>query len=157
MPQVPAEWEPIEEFGTISAKLIAKYPDRWAGIDPGDIIAYGCTNKDRPENKKNAKPYEMSGETEPESFTNAKKYFVKLYMTDWDARDEVGRQWLVCSALERIDKENPDSGKVSGFDYKDQSVLVRTLGADWHMRGDLPDLLRDDVEFVEEATVKKEA
>lgn len=149
MPQIPAEWKPIEEFAVVAEKLIAKYPDRWAGIEPNWIIAYGCTNKDRPESKKNAKPYDMSGEVAPESFTNSKKYFVKLFMSDWEGRDEVGRQWLVCSALERIDKENPDSGKVNGFDYKDQSVLVRTVGADWHTRSNLPDLLREDVEFVE--------
>ena len=149
MPQVPAEWEPIKEFNRIAEKLIARYPERWSGIDPDWLIAYGCTNKDQPDDKR-SKPYDMSGETEPESFTNSKKYFIKMFMSSWEGRDDICRQWLVLSALERIDKENPDSGKITGLDYKDQGVIVRTIGADWHTRSNLPDILKDNIELVED-------
>lgn len=136
------EWEQIEEFDVLAAKIVEAYPERFAMIDAGSIIAYGIVNKDKPE--KNTKPYEMSGVREPECFNSNKRYFVKLYMTDWEARDETNKQWLVLSALERIDKDDPESGKVLGFDYKDQGLLVRTVGADWQTKGNLPDLLSSE-------------
>ncbi len=148
MPQIAAEWEEIPDFTTMASRLIEKYPDRFAGVDPDWIIAYGQTNKDRPEGK--TKPYEMSGIPEPESFTNSKKYIVKLFMSEWEGRDEKCKLGLVFSALERIDKEHPEKGKVSGYDYKDQATLVRTFGVDWHTRSNLPDLLKEDIEFIEE-------
>jgi hypothetical protein len=55
--------------------------------------------------------------------------------------------WLVFSALQRIDTEKP--GKIKPLDYADQEELVTTLGANWHERGDLPDLLTDDIDFIE--------
>lgn len=133
------EWEQIEEFDTMAAKMVEMYPERFGVIDSSSVIAYGVINKDKPAG--NTKPYEMSGVTEPESFNSNKKYFVKLYMTDWEAKDDSGKEWTVFSALSRIDIEKPDSGKVLGFDYKDQGVIVRTIGADWHTRGNLPSLL----------------
>lgn len=147
MPNVKLEWERIDEFSKIAEKLVSKYPERFNGIDSKWIVAYGVVNKDKPE--KNSKAYDMTGETEPESYTNEKKYFVKMFMDDWDARSEQGRQWIVFSALSRIDAEDPASGKITGLDYKDQGVLVRTLGADWHNRGDLPDLLGSTVKFID--------
>lgn len=149
MAQIKPQWEEIAEFISMARHLVNKYPDRFAGIDPDWIVAYGCTNKDKPEGK--TKPYDMSGASEPESFTNSKKYFIKMFMSDWVSRSEENKLWVVFSALERVDKELPDSGKIGPFDYKDQGTLVRTLGADWHSRNRLPNLLTESVEIVEES------
>lgn len=145
MAQQKPEWKEIDEFVALAEKLIAKFPERFKGIDVSKIVAYGCTNKKRPEKK--LKPYEMSGETEPECFTNSKQYFVKFFMEDWNLANEELREWLVFSSLERIDLSNP--GKVLPYDYRDQSVIVRTVGADWQRRKDLPSLLRESVEIKE--------
>ncbi len=151
MSQTKPVWEQIKQFNTFAEQLIEKYPERFGKIEPIWFICYAITNKERPD--ANTKPYEMSGVTEPESFTNTKKYFVKLYLTDWDSRDEAGRKWLVFSALDRLDSDEPDNGKVRGFDYKDQATLVRTLGPDWHQRGNLPDPLLQDIRFVDEPQI----
>lgn len=148
MPQIPMQWEEIHEFVTMAEKLISHYPERYGKVDPKWIIAYGCTNKDLPEGK--TKPYEMSGASEPESFTNSKKYFIKFYMSDWESKTEEAKYWLVCSALERLDREIPDNGKVGPYDLKDQATLVRTLGVDWQYKSKLPHPLRDAVEFIEQ-------
>lgn len=148
MAQTAPQWTEIEDFANMAEKLIAKYPERFGKIEPKWMIGYAITNKEKPEGK--AKPYEMSGLTEPESFASEKKYFFKTYMNDWESRSEESKLLLVLSALERVDKENPESGKVGPLDYRDQSIMVRTFGADWIHKGRVPHLLNDDVEFYEE-------
>ena len=144
MAQIKPQWEEIPEFIQMSEKLVSKYPDRFGHVDVNDIVAYGCINKERPESK--SKLYEMSGEPEPENFTNSKKYFVKFFQVDWDNRVDAQKLLLVTSALSRID---PDTGKVGALDYRDQCVMVKTFGTDWQDRGDIPNVLTDSVNFRE--------
>lgn len=145
MAQTKPKWEEIPEFLSMAEKLVSKYPDRFNGIDVSKIVAYGCKNKDRPPKK--AKIYEMSGEPEPECFTNSKQYFVKFFMKDWDDRGEAQKLLLVFSALERIDRKNP--GKVMPLDYRDQSVMIHTVGTDWYEKDNVPNLLKDTVQIRE--------
>jgi hypothetical protein len=147
MAQVPPQWEEVPEFVEMGRKIIEKYPDRFSHVNPDWLIAYICINKTRPESK--TKLYEMSGQTEPEAFTNSKKYFVKMFHDVWEALPEENRLLLVFSALSRIDKEKPESGKVGGFDLHDQAVMARTFGVDWGLKGGVPNILRQDVDFVE--------
>jgi len=142
MAQIKPQWEEIDEFNSIALSLIEKYPEKFADIEPQQIVAYSCINKTRPE--RNKKPYEMSGSTPPESFTNTKMYFIKIFQDVWD-RTEEQKIALVFSVLGRIDTTNP--GKVRPLDYSDQETMVSTFGANWHERGDLPNLLKDDVEI----------
>jgi hypothetical protein len=143
--QIKPKWEEIGEFVQLAAKMVEKYPERFAGIDVNTIVAYGCVNKERPDKK--AKLYEMSGETEPESFTNSKVYFVKMFMNDWEGRSEAAKLLIVASALSRIDPQTP--GKVGPLDYRDQNIMVKTFGANWEDRGDVPHLLKDAINFRE--------
>ena len=105
-------------------------------------LHYVCVNKDRPE--RNHKPYEMAGSTPPESFTNSKSYFVKMFYDVWDRTDEQ-KLALVYSVLQRIDPQAP--GKIRPLDYSDQERMVSTFGANWHEKGDLPNLLTSSVDF----------
>lgn len=139
--QIKPKWEEIPEFTKMAEKLIAKYRDRFDGLDVSKIVAYGCTNKDRPEKK--AKVYDMVGEPEPECLTNSKQYFIKFFMKDWMDRAEAQKLLLVFSALERIDRDNP--GKIFPLDYRDQSIMVHTVGLDWSERDDVPNILKDTI------------
>lgn len=142
MAQIKPQWIEVEEFATMAAKLVEKYPERFGELDVDQLIAYACVNKDRPEGK--SRPYEMTGATPPESFTNSKTYFVKMFQNVWDQTQEQ-KVALVFSALSRIDPMNP--GKIKPLDYSDQEVMVENFGANWHDRGDLPDLLESDVDL----------
>lgn len=146
--QVPIQWEELTELKSMVEKLVEHYPERFAHIDVDWIIGYAAINKDKPDGKK---PWEILGSKEPESFTNSKKYFFTTYMDAWQARTDESRYWMVFAALERIDRDNPGSGKLKPLDYKDQGVLVRTIGPDWDSRGRLPHPLTADIDFVEEA------
>lgn len=140
MAQQQKVWVEVEEFMTMAAQLIEKYPERFSEIDLDRVAAYMCVNKERPE--KSTKPYDMSGATTPESLTNSKTYCIKMYQEVWDRTLEQ-KLALVFSALSRIDPTNP--GKVKSLDYSDQAEMVDSLGANWHERGNLPNLLKQDI------------
>ena len=146
MPQIKAEWEEIPEFIDIASKLKEKYTERFDHINVDLLVAYKCTNKTKPEKK--SKLYDMTGEGEPEAFTNPKKYFVKMFYDTWDNLSENNRIALVFSALSRIPADDPESGKVEGYDMHDQSFMARTLGVDWQTRTDIPNLLRESISFI---------
>ncbi len=142
MTQIKPVWTECEEFATMAAKLAEKFLERFGDIDVDQIIAYCCMNKDRPEGK--SKPYEMNGSSPPESFTNSKTYFVKIFNNVWEY-SRTQKLALVFSALSRIDPSSP--GKVKPLDYSDQEEMVNNFGANWHERDDLPDLLDGKVDI----------
>lgn len=150
--QKTPEWEEIAEFIELAKKLIDHYPGDLSHVDPNLIIAYKCTNKTKPEKK--TKLYDMSGQGEPEAFTNTKKYFIKLFYDVWDNMDEKNRLLIVLDALSRVDKEKPESGKVSGYDLHEQAFMARTFGVDWATRSDVPNILENNVRFIQEPIVE---
>lgn len=151
MAQIKPEWEEIPEFITMAKKLIEKYESELGHVDTNLIVAYKCVNKTKPESR--TKNYDMSGQSEPEAFTNTRKYFVKVFHDVWDNMDEKNRLLLVREALLRIDAENPESGKVAGYDLHAQSRMIRTFGVDWETRSDVPNILEDRVDLITEARV----
>ncbi len=142
MAQIKPVYNESEEFAEMAAKLVEKYPERFGEIDVDQIVAYTLMNKDRPDGK--SKPYEMTGTTPPESYTNSKTYFVAIYNNVWE-RTRSQKLALVFSTLSRIDPTSP--GKVKPLDYSDQEEMVSNFGANWHERDDLPDLLSGNVDI----------
>jgi len=151
MAQIKPEWEEISEFITMAKKIIEKYESEVGHVDPDLLVAYKCINKTKPESR--TKLYSMSGQGEPEAFTNTKKYFVTVFHDTWDNMDESNRLLMVYEALQRIDVENPESGKVSGYDLHAKSGMVRTFGVDWETRSDVPNILENRVSLVTEPRV----
>jgi len=148
--QTPVIWEEIPEVTQLAEKLIEHFPEKFGGIKSEWIIGYGIANKDKPDGKK---PWELSGQKAPMSFTNSKKYFFMVFLTDWEVRSDEARLVMIYAALKRIERDNPESGKTLPYDYKDQGELVRTFGPDWESKSRLPNLLNDDIEFVEEPQI----
>jgi hypothetical protein len=148
MPQIKPEYEEMPEFITMARKLIEKYTSEIGHVPINLVAAYKITNKTKPEHK--TKLYDMDGCIEPQSFTNTKKYFVTVFHDIWDNMDNKNRQLVVLSALCRIDKDEPESGKVGGYDMHDQSFMARTFGVDWAVRHDVPDILSQTVRLVDE-------
>jgi hypothetical protein len=141
MVQILPDYVVCEEFSQMAKQIVAKYPERFSELDLDQLIAYLIVNKDRPERSR--KPYTIKGESPPQSFTNSKTYFVEIFQNVWD-RTQEQKLALVFSALNRIDLE---AGKIKPLDYQDQEEMVSTFGANWHERGDLPDILKQDVEI----------
>jgi len=142
MANTAREWEEVEDFPKMAEKLIQRYNDILTHVEADQVIAYMCTNKEKPKGK--SKLYEMTSQTEPESFTNTKTYFVKMFQSTWEELDDEGRLALVFSCLNRIDPQNP--GKLLSNDLQDQRIMVETFGVDWFKRK-LPNLLTDAVDI----------
>ena len=149
--QIKPEWSEIPEFITEARKLIEKYPDELGHANPDIIAVYKCTNKTKPESRK--KMYDLTGQGLPEAFTNTKKYFVKIFHDVWDNMEEANRLLLIKEVLLRIDAENPESGKVAGYDLHAESRMVRTFGVDWETRSDVPNILERRVDLITEAKI----
>jgi hypothetical protein len=136
MSQTAPVWEELPQFVAIARDQIAKNPHLFDHIDPNLIIAYGVSNKQRPASR--TKLYDMSVQKAPEVLTNTKKYIIKFFMSDWEARPSNTRCWIVCEILHRIDPENPD--KIKPYDYAALQFMVGQLGPAWQDRTDLPDI-----------------
>lgn len=148
MAQIKPEYEEMPEFLTIARKLVEKYPSELGHVPVNLVVAYKITNKEKPESKANL--YGMGGCMEPEAYTNTKKYFITVFHDTWDNMDTKNKQLIVLSALSRISKDEPESGKVSGCDLHDQAFMARTFGVDWAIRHDVPDILTQTVRLVDE-------
>ena len=69
--QKKPEWEQIAEFDDLAKKVADHYQAELSHITPDILdllIAYKCTNKTKPAKK--TKMYDMSGQGEPQAFTN---------------------------------------------------------------------------------------
>ncbi len=141
MAQIQPQWEIAEDFNVLASRVIEKYPEHFSQIELDQIIAYVCVNKERPD--KNKKPYDIGGILPPESFTNSKTYFVKMFQNIWEQTEEQ-KLCLVYSVLKRIDVVSP--GKLKPLDYSDQEEMVERFGANWHSRGNLPNILTQDID-----------
>lgn len=140
MPKEKPTWEEITEFSEMAKKVADKYTELFSKVEVDKIICYGS---DKEPNELKAKKYDMAGIGEPEVFTNTKQYFVKLPKVVWDEKSENQKLALVFECLDRVDTDNP--GKVKPLDFRARSVMVRSFGADYDEREDLPNLLNEDV------------
>ncbi|MCZ6655031.1 MAG: hypothetical protein O7D91_18640 [Planctomycetota bacterium] len=104
MVNVSPVWEAVPEFAELAARMAATHPERFGLIDTTRIIAYKCTNEQKPQDKG---VYDITGSTEPESFTNEKSYFVKFFVDEWESRTDEQKTDMVCSVLSRIDPAVP--------------------------------------------------
>lgn len=134
----------LNEFYELAAEIMEKYPDRCGGFDVSQMVVYAIDNKNRPPTKREW--YKLTCGKASETFTNTKKVFVELYMSDWDMLDEVHRQWLVYQVLRRVEVDEGNL-KAAKYDYNDTLELVRTLGPEWIEKEELPNLLKDQIEF----------
>ena len=137
------DFERLNEWETISKRLVGKYPERYGHVEADKLVAYIITNKEPAEN---ARPYEMQTDKLPMRLTNQYDYFVWFkHPQDWHDKPQNVKVALVVSALERIDPDNPFT--VAPLDYRDQTVMLRTFGMGWETNPDIPDALESDLQF----------
>lgn len=142
MPQIRAEYEKIEEFATVAGKLIIKYPEILDGIDPKDIVCFGVTNKD----PKEGKPlFEIRTVPYPVRLDVSYSYYVIVNAQDWASYSPNHQALLTMDVLCSLSREG--DGKVVPFDLKDHAVMLRTVGVDYMKRGDVPDIINDQIDW----------
>jgi len=135
-------WVEVPDFVKLARKLVEVWQDHIGHVDVSDIVAFAKSNKDR---KPGQPVVDIKAIKPPESLISRKKYVVRLHSRDWDVANDQLREWMVFSALERIDPDKPDT--IKPLDQKDRFIMVKAGGPEWFMRGDLPSLSNREIEF----------
>lgn len=145
MAQVQCEFSRLNQWEQLAKKLIDKYPERFSFLDPSTFVAYVITNKEKKDYAQ-ARPYELQVDKLPMRLSNQFQYFVWFkHPDDWNEKPDNIKVALVISALERIDRSNPEN--ILPLDYRDQSIMVRTFGINWANNPTIPNALDLDVVF----------
>ncbi len=145
MPQIRPEYEVIEEFKAIAAKLVEKYPEVLDGINPNAVRCVGVTNKD----PKEGKPlWEVRPVPMPIRLDCPYDYYVIVNAHDWSSWSPNHQALLAMDVLCSLSREG--DGKVVPFDLKDHAVMLRTVGVDYMKRADVPDIINDQIDWKKE-------
>lgn len=148
MSQIKPVYAEVTEFEQIAKDVINSSSEIFPAIDEDafveNIKVVAITNKERGEGKDLVK---VKGIPQPIRMFCQCSYVVEMYLKDWDKLDEVQKEWLVLYILRRIPTDGDQEGKVLPIDYKDDSVIVRTVGPDWLENEDLPSITKSKKEI----------
>jgi len=145
MVQAAKEYEHLEEFDTIAAKVVEKYPEVFYGVNLDEIRCVSVVNKDRPE--KQDKLWEVMPVKMPIKMDCKYGWYISIYSSDWHKLVEKHKKLLVASALCSIPTDDNAEGKTKPPDYKDYAVMLRTFGVDYLDKDDVPDILDEDIQW----------
>lgn len=141
MSQIKPVYAEVTEFEKIAKDVIANATELFPAIDEDEFVdnikVVAITNKERKDGKDIVK---VRGIPQPIRMFSSCSYVVEMYLKDWEKLDDVQREWLVLYILRRIPTDGDQEGKVLPVDYKDDSVIVRTVGPDWLDSEDLPSI-----------------
>ena len=122
-----------------------KYPEVLDGINPTLVRCVAVTNKD----PKEGKPlWEIRPVPMPIRLDCPYDYYVIVNSADWSTYDEKHQALLAMDILCSLSREG--DGKVVPFDMKDHSVMLRTVGVDYMKRADVPDIIKDQIDWKKE-------
>lgn len=150
MAQIVPEYEGLDEYADLAKDIVAKYKDKFTGIDLKRIRAYVITNKERTES--NNKLFEIKAVPMPIRLDCPYAYYVVFYQEDWNALSDKHKLLLIAQTLCAIpvdENEEMEEGKVKAPDMKDFATMLRTFGTDYLTRDDVPNILSDNVNWRE--------
>lgn len=148
MAQIKPEYEKLPDFNVMAEKIVAKYKDKFYGVDPKLIRAYVITNKDRSDSKK--KLFDLRPVPMPVRLDCPYSHFAIIHASDWENMTNRHRLLLVAQILHGIVvDENGDmvEEKVAAMDMKDYAPMIRTFGPDYIVKDNVPDILNDNVSW----------
>jgi Putative phage metallopeptidase len=134
------QYESIKEFDTIANTLAKKYSDVLVNIDANLIRAVKIINKE----PKPGKYYEIKPVPMPIRMDLNYDYYIIFNSEQWDRFDDAHKAILVFNVLYSLDQEE---AKIIPPDLKDHSLIVRTVGVDYMLRSDIPNILKEDVDW----------
>ena len=149
MAQTAPQYEPLDEFTTLAQQLLEKHQSKFEGIDLEVITARAITNKDRGEKPK---LFEIIAVKPPIRQDCKYAFYVIVWQSDWDMMDKKHKLLLIAQILHAIpldENGEMEEGGVKSFDMKDFAPMLRTFGPDYLVKDNVPDLLEDEVKWVE--------
>lgn len=150
MPQIEPQFENLDEFNDLAIKLVEKHSQKFSGIDLGVIAARQIVNKERSD--KNPKLYEVMAVKPPIREDCKYAFYIIIHKSDWDILEQKHRLLLIAQALHSIvldENGEMTEGKVASPDMKDFAPMLRTFGTDYLVKDNVPDLLEDEVKWVD--------
>jgi hypothetical protein len=150
MPQTKPEFERLDEYTVLAEQIIEKHPGVFAGVELNTIRAFVITNKERGESK--PKLFDIKAVADPIRMDLPYGHYVIFHQEDWNMLEQKHKLLLVAQTLCAVPiDENGEmiEGKVKSFDMKDYSTMLRTFGTDYLVKDNVPDLLEDEIKWVE--------
>jgi len=148
MAQIKPVYAEVTEFEQIAKDVLASSSEVFPAIDEDEFVenikVVAITNKERKETQDLVK---VKGVPQPVRMFCSCTYVVEMYLKDWQKLDDTQREWLVLYILRRIPTDSDQEGKVLPVDYKDDSVIVRTVGPDWLENEDLPSITKSKTQI----------
>ena len=150
MPQIPPEFQPLNEWSELAERIIEKHSEKFTGIDVKKIRAVVITNKERSES--NDKLFEIKAVPDPIRMDCPYAYYIIFYQEDWSILENKNKLLLIAKTLRSIpldDNGEMVEGKVNSFDLKDFADMIRTFGPDYLVKETVPDILQDDFKWID--------
>lgn len=150
MPQIVAEYEALPEYDGLAKEVVAKYKDKFAGVNLDKIRAVVITNKERGES--NNRLFDIKAVPMPILMDCKYSHYIIFYQEDWNALEQKHKLLLIAQTLCAIpvdENEELIEGKINPFDMKDFATMLRTFGTDYLTKDDVPDLLKEDIKWKE--------
>ena len=150
MAQEAPIFENLVEFIDLATKVVSRYPEKFSGVDMALISAVQITNKEPKEGKD--KFFEILPVKMPVRLDCKFAYYIIVYQCDWESRDEAHKLALIAQSLHAIpldENGSMDEGAVNSFDMKDFAPMLRTFGTDYHTKANIPNLLKDEVKWID--------
>lgn len=143
MSQVKPVYAEVTEFSKIAKDVLKNTTELFPSTDEDEFVdnikVVAITNKQRKEGKELVS---IRGVPQPVRMFCSCAYVVEMYLDDWSEMSDTQREWVVLSILKRIPTDSDKEGKVLPLDYKDDGLIVRTVGPDWQNSDDLPSLTK---------------
>lgn len=143
MAQIKPIYAEVKEFNKIAKDVLKNTTELFPSVDEDELVdnikVVAITNKQRKEGKDLVS---IKGVPNPVRMFCSCAYVVEMYLEDWSEMSDTQREWVVLSILKRIPTDSDKEGKVLPLDYKDDGLIVRTVGPDWQNNEELPSLTK---------------
>ena len=145
MAQEKPEYEVNDEFNTMAAQIVDKYPEKFSHVEVGKICCVNITNKEPKQRVTGERCWKLGAVKMPVAMHCPYGWYVVLYSQDWDEKSEKHKLLLVAEVLHGLPTDEDNMGKVSAPDTKGYHSIFSTFGLDCHDDPGVPHLLDTEV------------
>ena len=148
MAQIKPSYEEVSDFNIRAKQLVDKLGDLFPGVDSQVYVDnIKCVAINNKELDTEEMFYKIEGIGQPLRMFCEIGYIVIINLKQWEELSEGRKNKFILQILKRIPTDIEPDGKVLPLDFKDDGVLVRSLGPDY-LQNDNIDPLKDTVQWI---------
>lgn len=146
MAQDKPEYEVNDEFNTMAAQIVEKYPEKFNNVEVDKICCVNLTNKTRKDNDSGCERiWKLQAVKMPVAIHCPYGWYVVLHQHDWDEMGEKHKLALVADVLHGLPDDQDNQGKVTPCNTKGYHSIFSTLGLDYLSDPDIPHILEKEI------------